>query len=702
MSQNIKSIAGIFFILVVITIVLAGYAMLNKPARAQVSNTVTPTNSAAAAPSITPATTASGSQASTSLTFPIRAAFYNDLYPDAWEQKGSSVPNTNYTSTLGTYDSSDPQVIRAHIAAMQYGNISAGIVTWGGQGTQSDENFATLLEASAGTNFRWAIYYQPQANATPTAEQIATDLKYLSEQFANDASYLQINGRFVVLVSSKASNSCDMADLWKKTNTVNAYIVLNVFSGYRSCASQPDGWYQYAPSSAEDAQKGFSYTISPGYWKVGENARLPRDLSRWYTSIRNMVASKAPFQLITSFNQWDEGKAIESAKEWESASGYGAFLDALHTNGEGTPPVLAFATAPQSVKTATPQPINPPKNAGQAPVSPAGQAPLNPAGQATPTTQAKPAGRATPTLPIQLPQIPIPALPAIKGDPVLGAAGDIACDPASPYWSATGNGKNPNDCREKQTSDILVSLRQAGQLSAVADLGDDVYENGAYQNYITSYDPTWGRLKDITRPAPGNHEYLTKAASGYYQYFGAAAGDPKKGYYSYDLGSWHIIVMNSNCSQVGGCSKGSPQETWLSNDLSQHAGQCTLAYWHHPLYSSGEHGDFTGMQTIWQDLYNYGTSVVLSGHSHDYERFAPQDANGKADPNGIREFVVGTGGKNHTGLYDLQPNSEVFNDKTYGILKLTLHSNSYDWQFMPEAGKTFTDSGTGTCQPRHP
>ncbi len=616
--------------------------------------------------------------------------FYNDLYPDAWEQKGTS-PYTNYTPTLGSYDSSDPQVIRAHIGAMLYGNLSAGIVGWVGQGTQSDENFATLLEVTPGTNFYWAIYYQPQSTAAPTAEQLAADLKYLHDQYANDPAYLQVNGRFAVFVSSKASGSCDLADAWKQANTVNAYVVLKVFSNYRACASQPDGWYQYSPSSAEDAQKGFSYTISPGYWKVGESARLPRDINRWYTSIRNMVASKAPFQLITSFNQWDEGTAIESAKEWESASGYGAFLDALHTNGQGTPPVLAFGNTPQPIITLTPQARSPLNSTGQATSAP----------QQTPgssTAQAK----KTPTPIIQLPQIPIPALPTIKGDPVLGAAGDIACDPSSPYWSPTGNGKNSNDCREKQTSDILVSLRQAGQLNAVADLGDDVYENGAYQNYITSYDPTWGRLKDITRPAPGNHEYLTKGASGYYQYFGAVAGDPKKGYYSYDLGSWHIIVVNSNCSVVGGCSKGSPQETWLSNDLSQHTGQCTLAYWHHPLYSSGEHGNFTGMQTIWQDLYNYGTSVVLTGHSHDYERFAPQDASGNADPKGIREFVVGTGGKNHTGLYDLQPNSEVFNDKTYGILKLTLHSNSYDWQFIPEAGKTFTDSGTGTCQPRHP
>ncbi len=248
-----------------------------------------------------------------------------------------------------------------------------------------------------------------------------------------------------------------------------------------------------------------------------------------------------------------------------------------------------------------------------------------------------------------------------------------------------------------------MGLSETGKLAVVAALGDNEYENGALDKYQGSYDPSWGRLKAITRPAVGNHEYLTPHAQGYFDYFGAIAGDSQKGYYSYDVGTWHVVVVNSNCSEVGGCAAGTPQETWLRQDLAANAaGRCTLAYWHHPRFSSGEHGDFTSMTQIWQDLYDYGTALVLSGHSHDYERFAPQDANGKADPKGIAEFVVGTGGKNHTSLVSREPNSQVFDDKTFGVLELTLHPTSYDWHFVPEPGKTFTDSGSAACQPRTP
>ncbi len=233
----------------------------------------------------------------------------------------------------------------------------------------------------------------------------------------------------------------------------------------------------------------------------------------------------------------------------------------------------------------------------------------------------------------------------------------------------------------------------------IATLGDNAYETGSPSDYANCYAPTWGRLLSRTHPAPGNHEYLTPGASGYFSYFGAAAGAPDSGYYSYELGAWHIVVINSNCSAVRGCQTGSRQEAWLRADLAAHRASCTLAYWHHPRFSSGEHGDTVAMQPIWQDLYDAGADVVLNGHDHDYERFAPETPTGAADPaRGIREFVVGTGGKNHYPITRApEPNSEVRNWDTFGILKLTLHARSYDWQFIPEAGKTFTDSGSGRC-----
>lgn len=274
----------------------------------------------------------------------------------------------------------------------------------------------------------------------------------------------------------------------------------------------------------------------------------------------------------------------------------------------------------------------------------------------------------------------------------IAAAGDIACDPASGDFNG-GKGTASN-CRMKATSDLVVAMKP----TAVLLLGDNQYENGALSAYQKSYAPTWGRFKAITKPIPGNHEYQTARAAGYFSYFGSAAGDPKKGYYSYNLGSWHVIALNSNCSQVGGCSATSPQGLWLKADLASHAQKCTLAYWHHPRYSSGEHGNASGMSAFWQLLYNANADLVLSGHDHDYERFAPQNANGGKDTTrGLREFVVGTGGKSRRAFGTIVANSEVRNSSTYGVLKLTLSDGSYSWQFVPEAGKTFTDKGTTAC-----
>jgi len=202
------------------------------------------------------------------------------------------------------------------------------------------------------------------------------------------------------------------------------------------------------------------------------------------------------------------------------------------------------------------------------------------------------------------------------------------------------------------------------------------------------------------KPVPGNHEYQTTNATGYFGYFGAAAGDPTKGYYVYNLGAWRVYALNSNCFAIGGCGVGSPQEQWLRAALAANPTTCVAAYWHHPLFSSGgEHGSDTLTQALFQDLYDANAELVLVGHDHDYERFAPQTATGVADnARGIRQIVVGTGGVSH---YQFAPtfvaNSEVHNDNTFGLLKLTLNTTSYSWQFLPEVGKTFTDSGTTTC-----
>jgi hypothetical protein len=276
--------------------------------------------------------------------------------------------------------------------------------------------------------------------------------------------------------------------------------------------------------------------------------------------------------------------------------------------------------------------------------------------------------------------------------PVVAAAGDMACDPADPNFN--GGVGTASACRMKATSDLLVGTG----FTAVLLLGDNQYEDGALSKYQASYDPTWGRVKAITRPAPGNHEYVTPGGAGYYAYFGAAAGDPAKGWYSFDLGGWHLIVLNSNCGDIGGCGPGSLEEQWLAADLAAHPGVCTLAYWHHPRFSSGPHGSDGTFQPFWDDLYAAGADVVLNGHDHVYERFAAQTPAGSADPaHGIRQLTVGTGGKVLTGFPLVRTNSEVRQATTFGVLALTLYPNGYAWQFLPTAGATFTDSGLGLC-----
>ncbi|HEY1422054.1 MAG TPA: metallophosphoesterase [Candidatus Acidoferrum sp.] len=266
-----------------------------------------------------------------------------------------------------------------------------------------------------------------------------------------------------------------------------------------------------------------------------------------------------------------------------------------------------------------------------------------------------------------------------EGAAVLVGAGDIA------------------DCRDLSGAGATAQLLEKipGTVMAVGDLA---YPDGTAENFAC-YDKTWGRLKNRTRPAPGNHEFHSAGAAFYFQYFGATAGEPSKGYYSYELGTWHIVVLNSECFEAGGCDKDSAQGKWLSEDLAGHPVRCTLAYFHKPLFSSGgAHGDDLTIKPLWDALYAANADVVVSGHDHDYERFAPQTPDGKADvTRGIREFVAGTGGKNHRPFSAPHANSEVRDATAFGVLKLTLLPGRYEWEFIPEPGKLFTDSGKGTC-----
>jgi hypothetical protein len=331
---------------------------------------------------------------------------------------------------------------------------------------------------------------------------------------------------------------------------------------------------------------------------------------------------------------------------------------------QGSNPTAIIGQTPNPTPTAKPSP------------TPTAKPNPTPIAKPNPTPTAKPT--ATPTAkPNPTPTAKPSATPPSIGDPVLIGAGDIC---------VTSVIKNA------QATAALIIARPN---DIVFTLGDNSNESGTAAQYANCYATTWGAFLNRTRATVGNHDYMTSGAAPYYSYFGAAAGPAGKGYYSYSLANnWHVIVLNAMCSSVGGCGVGSAQETFLRNDLAANAGKHVIAMWHIPSFSSGgTHGNNSNYAAWWQDLYAAHADLVLDGHDHDYERFALQSPSAQADPNGIREFVVGTGGAGQRPMGTIRANSQVRSTGTFGVLELALGAHSYSWQFIPVAGQTFTDSG---------
>jgi hypothetical protein len=286
---------------------------------------------------------------------------------------------------------------------------------------------------------------------------------------------------------------------------------------------------------------------------------------------------------------------------------------------------------------------------------------------------------------------------AAPGDRGRGVAiGDPTPRPTHPPVTLVGAG-DIAECDEPgdEATAALLSVIEGIVFTA----GDNAYPDGSAEDYTECYDPTWGEHRERTRPAPGNHEYDTGSARAYLRYFGAAAAPAGETWYSFTAGAWLVVVLDSSCDEVGGCDAESPQGRWLAEQLASTDRACTLAIWHHPLFSSGMHGNHDDVRPFWEALHAADAELVVNGHDHNYERFAPQDPEGSPDPeDGIREFVVGTGGANLRPLEETVANSEVRDASSHGLLRLTLREGGYDWQFLPVEGATFSDSGSGTCR----
>ena len=260
----------------------------------------------------------------------IRAAFYYPWFPETWRAPNGGV-YTNYTPSAGLYDSGTLATLRRHVDELLYANVDVAISSWWGPGTPTAARFETILGATTTKRIHWSLYYEREGYANPSADQIVSELAPTVQAHATDSRLFRLNGRFVVFVYAGANDSCAMASRWvNAAKQLNIYVVLKVFSGYRQCASQPDAWHQYAPARATDAQLPWSYSVSPGFWLYGEGVRLPRDPAAFRQSVMSMVASGAKLQLVTTFNEWGEGTAVEPAQQWPSPSGNGVYLDILH------------------------------------------------------------------------------------------------------------------------------------------------------------------------------------------------------------------------------------------------------------------------------------------------------------------------------------------------------------------------------------
>jgi hypothetical protein len=678
---------------------------------ATATNTTVPSATATSPsnPSVTPAT---GFQPG----FPIRAIFYYPWFPEAWNQQGYN-PFTNYTPSLGFYDSSAASVIQTQIKAMTYGNINAAILSWWGQGSKSDQRVATILGATPGSsnpNFRWTVYYENESQGDPSVAQIQNDLQYIQNHYGTDSSFLRVNGKFVVFVYADALDGCAMADRWVQAdNNLGhpAYIALKVFSGYRTCASQPDSWHQYSPAVATDQQRGFSYAISPGFWKKGETVRLGRNLTTWISNVKSMIASGDLWQLVSTFNEWGEGTTVESAVEWASSTGYGQYLDVLHSNGNGAlPPPPMATTQPTSTPVLTSTPTTNPTRTGTPLPGPSAiptrTATLPPNPSATPTRTATPLPNPSPT-PTRTP------LPQPGNDPILFFTSDLV--------------SGSSGSRAQSVVNLITSLmsQHTGTQMLVASGGDNEQENNpTVSNYQSYFGSTYGTFvsQGIFMQVRGNHDIQSagsytdfdgtthSSGAAYWDYFGANAHmfnieGKKLTDYSYDLGTWHIIGLD----QLNG-SVNTATLDFLTSDLAAHANTtCQMVYWHVPTYSSGSaHGDSTGLKPLNQAEFNAGVDIQLNGHDHDYQRFYPINPNGVQDnANGITTFVAGIGGQDgrsgsQTSI--AQAVSAVYLDtfpggagNAIGVIQFILHATSADYTLYDANNGSILDQGTVNC-----
>jgi len=697
-----------------------------------------------------------------------------------WPDQGNNPPNTwfshylpdsntsSFSPSTELYSSNDYNNFKWQMTQMAYAKQEVAIASWWGQPPRKEDkafkNIITDFMARSDNpypNLRWAMYYEKEGFADPAVSEITSDLNYILTTYKNSPYMLKIGGKLVMFVYADAGDiPGTMTQRWKDANAAvgNAfYVNLKVFPGFATDPNQPSSWHQYAPATRSGAHSPYSDYVSPGFW-LDDNVspvRLVRDLSAFQIGVTSMVATNDTWKLTETWNEWGEGTSVEPGNQVRLNTSTGkeeidpngttfgsAYVDVLHN----TLPALEAGTGAGGV---TPPPAPPPTPPpAPPPTSPpaACKADYNLSGVVDIADFAtfgqnykktgincnldlvgsdcllnisdfaqfasvykdsnicKTSGSTPPPTPTPTPPpAPPPAPPPTSGTTyTVATVGDIACG------SATSGGA----CKEKANSDMVITWNP----QYFIPLGDNQYESGTLSDFQTHYDPSFGRLMNITYPVVGNHEYITSKAQGYFDYFNGVgvqvgrAGDRSKGYYSFNIGSkWRVYIMNSNCSQAGGCNAGSPQETWLKNDLAANVGKCQIMAMHHPYISSDDRNFsyYAQQYALVNDFYNAGGEILLYGHSHFYERyqkFKPVlDGSGNPTPpvtdttRGIRQFIVGTGGKNIYGYAVQQPLVLKSITTKFGSMKLSLKDTGYDWNYYAIDSTTPMDSGSDNC-----
>lgn len=632
---------------------------------------------------------------------PYYATFYYPWYKNVasdgkysyWQDNGHTPPSNWFSNFLPDvdpsifdpgeelYSSGDDSVIYWQLKKMAEAKQEVAISSWWGQNHKTDLAFRHLVNDVMGRsdnpypNLRWTIYYEKEGFGNPAVSEIVSDLNYIKTNYGLQPSMLKIDGKPVVFVYADATDAAEMASRWSQARAQTGfYVVLKVYSGYKTDPNQPDSWHQYSPAIRSDSQSSYSFGVSPGFWKDREQVRLPRDITSFRSAVGMMVGSSAMWRLTQTWNEWGEGSSVEPGDQVIQTTSGSATLDPA-----GAPFKNAYVEVLSS--------LLPSLERGTG----AMLAHNNPNAQVA----------------------------GVTSDPVLAAVGDIAC----------GMNSTSAACKQMEVSDLIINKINP---SAVLALGDLQYEFGEYTNYMyqgdprIGYDASFGRFKDKTYPTIGNHEYGDSVGSsnmtpdcdilqagnpssyacGTFDYFNGKGnlsgqmGERGKGYYAVDVGNWRLYSINSNCQRSGApsCAAGSPQELWFKADLAAHPNNPKLMILHHPYLSSDTRSFdyYTQLHDIWQDFYQAGGDLALVGHSHFYERFAPMNPDRVPDSEkGIRQFIVGTGGRNVYGFGAIKPNSEVRIGSTFGAMKLTLHQTSYEWQFLDLNGQVL-DSGTAS------